>query len=149
MLTKYKPQRDIIFSYKKFNQEECEMKVAVQCESALLQRSLELFLQGNLSSLKQCDLVIRDKKIMDSYHTLYIANGEESDIKKPFSRSQLYLTLENFYKKISGIQSIQAFEDEGAAETPTKDFRLLEERIEQLTQEYKNSIMHVVKAFYE
>ena len=41
------------------------MKVAIQCESALLQRSLELFLEGHLSSLKQCDIVIRDTKIMD------------------------------------------------------------------------------------
>lgn len=125
------------------------MKVAVQCESALLQRSLELFLQGNLSSLKQCDLVIRDRKIMDSYHTLYISGTDESDIKKPFSRSQLYLTLENFYKKISGMQSVQAFEEERDADTSTKDFRLLEEKIDQLTQEYKKSIMHAVKAFYE
>lgn len=133
----------------KSNQKEFKMKVAVQCESALLQRSLELFLQDNLSSLKQCDLVIRDKKIMDSYHTLYISGTDESDIKKPFSRSQLYLTLENVYKKISGMQSVQAFEEESAEEAPAKDYRLLQEKIDQLTQEYKNSIMQLVKAFYE
>lgn len=125
------------------------MKVAVQCESALLQRSLELFLEGNLSSLKQCDLVIRDTKIMDSYHSLYISSSDASDIKKPFSRSQLYLALEKFYQRISGIQSVGEGELEAAIAEQPKDFRLLEERIEQLTQEYKNSIMHLVKAFYE
>lgn len=124
------------------------MKVAVQCESALLQRSLELFLEEHLSSLKQCDVVIRDKKIMDSHHSLYISGTEDSDIKKPFSRSQLYLALENFYKKVVHIQEIQAC-DEDIEPSDHMDLSLLEERIEILTQEYKNNIMKVVKAFYE
>jgi len=124
------------------------MKVAVQCESALLQRSLELFLGEHLSSLKQCDLVIRDKKIMDDHHSLYISASQDSDIKKPFSRSQLYLALENFYKNLGDIQSIQAYDEELHA-SEEKDFTLLEERIEQLTQEYKNNLVRVVKAFYE
>jgi hypothetical protein len=124
------------------------MKVAVQCESALLQRSLELFLGEHLSSLKQCDLVIRDKKIMDDHHSLYISASQDSDIKKPFSRSQLYLALENFYKNLSDIHSIQAYDEEMEV-SERKDFKLLEERIEQLTQEYKNNLMRVVRAFYE
>jgi len=124
------------------------MKVAVQCESALLQRSLELFLEEHLSSLKQCDVVIRDKKIMDSHHSLYISGTEDSDIKKPFSRSQLYLALENFYKKVVHIQEIKAC-DEDIEPSDHMDLSLLEERIEILTQEYKNNIMKVVKAFYE
>jgi hypothetical protein len=122
------------------------MKVAVQCESALLQRSLELFLGEHLSSLKQCDLVIRDKKIMDDHHSLYISASQDSDIKKPFSRSQLYLALENFYKNLSDIHSIQAYDEEMEV-SERKDFKLLEERIEQLTQEYKNNLMRVVRAF--
>lgn len=124
------------------------MKVAVQCESALLQRSLELFLGEHLSSLKQCDLVIRDKKVLDNHHSLYVSASEDSDIKKPFSRSQLYLSLENFYKNLGGIESVQAYDDELQA-SEKKDFKLLEERIEQLTQEYKNNLLRVVKAFYE
>jgi len=124
------------------------MKVAVQCESALLQRSLELFLDEHLSSLKQCDVVIRDKKIMDSHHSLYVSGDQDSDIKKPFSRSQLYLALENFYKKIVHIQDIEACTEE-IESFESKDFTLLEERIEALTQEYKNNLMKIVKAFYE
>lgn len=124
------------------------MKVAVQCESALLQRSLELFLDKHLSSLRQCDVVIRDKKIMDSHHSLYISGAGDADIKKPFSRSQLYLALENFYKMIVPIQEIEAYDKEVELSN-TKDFSLLEERIETLTQEYKNNLMKVVKAFYE
>ena len=124
------------------------MKVAVQCESALLQRSLELFLDGHLSSLKQCDVVLRDTKIMDSHHSLYISDDEDADLKKPFSRSQLYVILESFYNKLEEIEGVQAY-DEEVEVSIGKDFTLLEERIEQLTQEYKNNILHVVKAFYE
>ena len=125
------------------------MKVAVQCESALLQRSLELFLDNHLSSLKQCDVVLRDKQIMDSYHSLYISSSPDSDIKKPFSRSQLYLVLEKFYAKIVDIQSVQAYDEEDALLSKEKDLSLLEERIDQLTNEYKNNLLKVVKAFYE
>jgi len=124
------------------------MKVAVQCESALLQRSLELFLEGHLSSLKQCDVVLRDRKIMDSHHSLYISEDDEADIKKPFSRSQLFVALEAFYNKLEDIESVQAYDEDIKAEK-RKDFTLLEERIEQLTQEYKKNLLHVIKAFYE
>lgn len=124
------------------------MKVAVQCESPLLQRSLELFLEGHISSVKQCDVVIRDKKIIDSYHSLYVSGGADADIKKPFSRSQLYLALENFYKKIEGIENIQRY-DEEIELSEGRDFSLLEARIDQLTNEYKNNLMNTIKAFYE
>jgi len=124
------------------------MKVAVVCESPLLQRSLELFLDKHLSSLKQCDLVLRDKKVMDSHHSLYISDTADADIKKPFSKTQLFLALESFYQKIEDIQVIQA-EVQGIEESDSKDFNLLEQRIDQLTVQYKKDVLRVVKAFYE
>ena len=41
------------------------MKIAVECKSPLLQKSLELFLEQYLSSVKQCDIVVRDKECMN------------------------------------------------------------------------------------
>jgi len=126
------------------------MKVAVQCESALLQRSIELFLEEHLSSLKQCDLVIRDKKIMDSYHSLYVSSSADADIKKPFSRSQLYLSLEKFYQKIEEIKSVQDYDEANVTFSPMQDeYARLEEQIDILTQEYKNNLIKLVKEFYE
>ena len=76
------------------------MKVAVQCDSPLLQRSLELFLDEYLSSLKQCDIVVRDKRIENDPHlTLLIGASSDADLVKPFSRSQLMLVLEQMVKK--------------------------------------------------
>ncbi len=137
------------------------MKVAVQCESALLQRSLELFLEDDLSSIKQCDVVLRDKQILDSHHSLFISSEQEADVKKPFSRTQLYFALEQFYKKQSNIQKIQEYTQE-LTSSPIEngddlsessfcehDFSFLEEQIDHLTQEYKAKILKTVKAFYE
>ena len=44
------------------------MKVAIACESPLLQRSLELFLEGRLSSQRHCDIVIRDHEMHNDEH---------------------------------------------------------------------------------
>lgn len=127
------------------------MKVAVQCESPLLQRSLELFLGKNLSSVKQCDLILRDKKIMDSNQSLYISSTDDADIKKPFSRSQLYLKLENFYNKMEDMQNIknEAENLDKLDKSSNKDFKLLEQKIDKLTLDYKNSVLKAVKEFYE
>ncbi len=124
------------------------MKVAVVCESPLLQRSLELFLGKHLSSLKQCDLVLRDKKVIDSYHNLYISEEKDADIKKPFSKTQLFIVLDNFYRKMEDIQVIQS-EVQELEKGESKDFELLEKRIDQLTDTYKRDVLRIVKAFYE
>jgi len=125
------------------------MKVAVACDSPLLQRSLELFLDKHLSSLKQCDIVLRDKKVMDSHHCLVISDSPEADIKKPFSKTQLYLALDKFYSKMEDISSIKSEVEGIENDEKSRDFKLLEQRIDKLTQEYKQSVLHVVKAFYE
>ncbi len=136
------------------------MKVAVQCESPLLQRSLELFLAGHLSSLKQCDIVIRDKRIDDGRNALLVDSSDDADLQKPFSRSQLFLTLEN---RLEGTKSVEAImeladelhevqemsEPEHSATDGKMDFSVLEKRIEKLTQEYQENVIKAVRAFYE
>lgn len=136
------------------------MKVAVQCESPLLQRSLELFLRGHLSSLRQCDVVIRDFISDDeSRPSLYISSDSDADIVKPFSRSQLMLAIEGLAKKNDDVSTITriAAEMETDAEAVTdapaasreEEFSILERRIEKLTQEYQKNIIEAIRAFYE
>jgi len=80
------------------------MKIAVQCDSPLLQRSLELFLEGHLSSKRQCDMVIRDKMIADDeYPTFFITSDAQSDVVKPFSKAQL---LDSLRKKIDSLKDL-------------------------------------------
>ena len=53
------------------------MKVAVECKSPLMQKSLEMFLQNHLSTLKQCDIVIRDEHEAEKLKHLSVYTIEE------------------------------------------------------------------------
>jgi hypothetical protein len=123
------------------------VKVAVQCESPLLQKSLELFLKDSLSSVKNCDVVVRDKKVLDTDHiTLVIGNDSDCQLQKPFSKSQLFMAIENILDKKE--QKVKV-EPEPKSAKKADDLDILERRIFMLTQEYQNNIMKAIRAFYE
>jgi hypothetical protein len=124
------------------------MKIAAQCSSPLLQKSLELFLDKHLSTYNKCDIVVRDEPCLDDERCFYIGSDEKADLKKPFSKSQLILALEKRYA-ILNPQSESVSEDSSQRQDPAMDFDILEKRIESLTQEYQSNIIRAVKAFYE
>ncbi len=125
------------------------MKVAVQCASPLLQKSLEIFLKPYLSSIKQCDVVLRDRKIEDDEHqSIYISTDDDADIKKPFSPAELKLALHKVINKKSEDES-EIAKIAQSLNSDAKDFEFLEAQIDRLTQEYKENILSTVKAFYE
>jgi len=115
------------------------MKIAVECKSPLMQKSLEMFLQNSLSTLKQCDIVIRDVKCFNDKKCFFISSDEDADLIKPFSKSQLILALESRYKKTNKVHN----------EYAPLDFSILEKRIDFLTKEYQANILKTVRAFYE
>lgn len=127
------------------------MKVSVQCESPLLQRSLELFLEGHLTSFRNSDIVIRDKNIRDEEHPTFIIGVHEgADLIKPFSKAQLFHalahTIEN-YKTFSAAAPVEDAPQENTSEGVS--FDILERHIEKLTREYQTNILKAVRAFYE
>ncbi len=127
------------------------MKIAVQCDSPLLQRSLELFLEGHLSSKRQCDMVIRDKMIADDeYPTFFITSNAQSNLVKPFSKAQL---LDSLRKKIDSLKdlsaSLPAYQRVDEESDNRVGFEILEHHIEKLTREYQTNILKAVRAFYE
>ncbi len=122
------------------------MKIAVECKSPLLQKSIELFLDKYLSSRKKCDIVVRDVKCLNDDRCFYISNNKNADLQKPFSKAQLILELEKKYKSLH-TSDINSENDE--QESKSMDFSILEKRIEFLTQEYQDNIIRAVKAFYE
>lgn len=122
------------------------MKIAVECQSPLLQKSLEIFLDKYLSTSKKCDIVVRDEECLNDERCFYISYDEKADLKKPFSKSQLIIALENRYKELYKDASVDT------THTATEDsmsFEVLEKRIELLTKEYQDNIIRAVKAFYE
>ena len=118
------------------------MKIAVECRSLLLQKAIENFLGKHLSSLKQGKIVVRDFQ-SDDERTFFISNGKNGDLKKPFSKSQLLLALENRYKEMQ-------LEDTQQQKLPSEqpNFEILQKRIEMLTDEYQKRILEAIKAFY-
>ena len=128
------------------------MKVAVECQSPLLQKSLEIFLSRYLSSSKKSDIIIRDEECLEDGRCFYIASNEKADLLKPFSKSQLILALEKKYNALYPQVSVtDATELNAVKEMPGEalDFSILEKRIEYLTKEYQENILRAVKAFYE
>ena len=126
------------------------MKVAIQCDSPLLQRSLELFLDGHLSSPRQCDILIRDKDIRDETHpTFVIGVSETSDLIKPFSKAQLLHALNQKFDAQKNIPLSVDDEVDAKEEEENVSFEILERHIEKLTHEYQANILKAVRAFYE
>ncbi len=125
------------------------MKIAVECKSPLLQKSLELFLSKHLTSLKNCDIVIRDEKCLNDIRCFYISGDKNADLVKPFSKSQLILALENRYKSMEVKDLVASEPDEEFVAEDSLNFDILEKRIDYLTKEYQKNILKAIRAFYE
>jgi len=123
------------------------MKIAVECKSPLLQKSLEIFLSHHLSSTKQGKIIVRDEPCIGDKKCFYISSDKDADLIKPFSKSQLILALENRYK-ILYKGKVSRDEVEELSDEPL-NFSILEKRIELLTKEYQHNILTAVRAFYE
>jgi len=122
------------------------MKIAVECKSPLMQKSLELFLENYLSSTRQCDILVRDEACLENEKCFYVSSSKDADLVKPFSKSQLILALENRYKSIK--KDLPQTEETSVNEDPL-NFDILEKRIDSLTKEYQANILKAVRAFYE
>jgi hypothetical protein len=128
------------------------LRVAVECKSPLLQKSLEIFLSKHLSSLKNCDIVVRDIKVLDDERTFYISSSNGSDLIKPFSKSQLILALERRYKEMNrgNLHYLnKIYQEDELDDDSVMGFDILQKRIESLTKEYQENILRAVRAFYE
>ncbi len=125
------------------------MRVAVECQSPLLQKSLELFVAKYLSAAKKCDIIIRDEPCLNDKRCFYIASDAKADLQKPFSKSQLILALEERYETLNGSSKRDEAVEREYDDEESMDFSILEKRIESLTQEYQANILRAVKAFYE
>lgn len=127
------------------------MKVAIQCDSPLLQRSLELFLDGHLTSYRHCDVLIRDKDIRnDEQLTFVIGTQEGSDLIKPFSKAQLFHALAQAIEESKATPLVQTdteFYQENIQESVS--FDILERHIDKITREYQANILKAIRAFYE
>lgn len=132
------------------------MKVAIECRSPLLQKSLENFLEGHLCSIRSCDVVLSDESLLGRDNALRIGSDSKADIIKPFSKSQLLLRLEHFYKIKEEATTAMSIANEldildsieiNIPSQRAPDSRSLEEKIEQLTSSYVQGVMSLVREY--
>ncbi len=115
------------------------------CDSLLLQNSLEIFLREYLSSYKQCEMVLSDKKREINKPIILVNSSKNADIKVPFSKSSLLLKLQNIYqKKVNKVSTNKNTEN-----TKKNDLWKLERKIDKLTLEYRDSLIKTIREFYE
>lgn len=116
------------------------MKIALACQSILLEKSLEIFLKSHITPFKQCDFVISDK-ITKTNKPLFHIGDEGADLVIPFSRSALMISIERFYDSLSPKKP----QKESRKKTKAKEF---EKKIERLTDNFRNELIDTIKKYY-
>ena len=116
------------------------MKIALACQSILLEKSLEIFLKSYIAPYKQCDFVISDREI-EIDKPLFCIAAENSDLILPFSKSSLMLKVENFYDSL-----LEAEQNNNIVKSDTKE---IEEKITKLTDNFRDDLINLIKEHYE
>ena len=116
------------------------MKIALACQSILLEKSLDIFLKNHITPYKQCDFVISDRVIEIDKPLFYIAT-EDSDLIMPFSKSALMLKIEKFHTSL--------FEDEAKEKITEVRIENLEEKITTLTDNFRDDLVNLIKEHYD
>lgn len=78
------------------------MKIALICDSLLLDRSLEMYLKEYLTSYKLCDFVVATQHVESQKPVFLIGDMEGAHLKIPFTKELLLKELESFYHALKG-----------------------------------------------
>ncbi|CAM2897609.1 hypothetical protein [Helicobacter burdigaliensis] len=90
------------------------MKIALICDSQLLNRSLEMYLKDYLTSYKLCDFIVATKPTETSKPIFLIGDSKEAHLKKPFTKELLLQKLQEFYLSFKTQQSQKSEQEENA-----------------------------------
>jgi len=118
------------------------MKIALKCNSVLLEKSLRQFLKERLVSEQEADILVSDHAVATDKPLLRIGMDEEADLVKPFSRSQLMIKLEEKLQNSTHHEMVRSFTVEEEEES-------LEEKIERITRLFVDDLTTVIKEHYE
>ncbi|WP_299546034.1 hypothetical protein [uncultured Helicobacter sp.] len=82
------------------------MKIALICDSLLLDRSLEMYLKEYLTSYKACDFVVATQPVESQKPVFLIGDMEGAHLKIPFTKELLLQELESFFAALkSGVDT--------------------------------------------
>lgn len=114
------------------------MKIALACQSVLLEKSLEIFLRNYIVSYKKSDFVISDQQIEIDKPVFYISPNGDGELDLPFTKSALILSIEKFYAQ--NILDAKKPKSEKSI-----DLDSLEKEITKLTDTFRQDLIAVIK----
>lgn len=141
------------------------MKIALICDSLLLDRSLEMYLKEHLTSYKLCDFVVATQRVESQKPVFLIGDFEGANLKIPFTREILFQELETFERKLRSKAMQETKSQEfGILETTNAPFLNVESqpnvqdsrasdsalrtKIEEVLQHYANEIEAIIQEHY-
>ncbi len=78
------------------------MKIAILCDSILLEKSLQSYLRGHIVTSIDADFIICDKMVASKTPIFLIGHSSRVHLRVPFTKLQLFGALENFYDDMIG-----------------------------------------------
>lgn len=118
------------------------MKIAIVCDSPLLEQCLRYYLKDFITSHRQCDFVIADRPIEIDKPLCLISMQEDAAIMKPFTRTQLLVGVQRFFKSLRIKPRLREI-DEGH-----KDYAL-KKRIEEIMSNFADELYWAMSEHYE
>ena len=117
------------------------MKISVLCESPLLQKTFKNFLGTNLYKEDESDILIADYKIETKKEFILVSNTKEADLKKPFTKEELFDILNLKFEKL------KKFKQNNKAQNSLKNDKekIMEQRLRNLTNQYIKKVLQIVK----
>lgn len=119
------------------------MKIALACNSILVEKSLRKFLKGNLVTEYEADILVSDHIVKSDKPVLRIGMDEDADLRKPFSRSQLMIKLEEKLQQSANHAMVRNFT------VVEEENETLEEKIERITRIFIDDLTAIIKEHYE
>ncbi|NHB40685.1 dihydroneopterin aldolase [Helicobacter pylori] len=106
------------------------MKIFLSCKSLLIQKSLEFYLSGYLSSVEVCDFVLSDDETLEINKPLCFI---EECLRKPFTKQSVKEDVKNFYRALK------------TSEKPCEEMKISkEQKIQQLLEEYTQKLCQII-----
>ncbi len=112
------------------------MKIALKCNSPLLENSLSIFLESFICSKKHCDFIVSDYEI-ETKKPVFFIDTKQANITKPFTKEQLLSSLRKFY------------EDEELEAKNSKANNELDEKLDVLMQEFRKNLIKILSEHCE
>lgn len=118
-----------------------QMKIAIMCESELLQKSLEPYLKDYQTSLEKCDFVLSDYQACDMKPVCLVGNFSGAHIKKPFTPETLKANLRIFYERYCKGKQIASLSPKDA-----KTFAQIDALIQETLNDFRQKLYEILQA---